>query len=501
VEARASSKRKVGAAALGVAVLAALVAWLLWDSPPEVAQSPPPPAMPGPRLSEPGPAAVEPPPRPELVATPAPPPAQAEEGAPVIDEITVEKREVCEGEENLVTVRAHTTNGTDAFLNYLVGGRKGQQVPVRSWIADDGENPKLEVKVFGRNNVVTTAEVPAFVVKPCKPARLALITTRLRANTWSEFDFEVKINESGGVPGAPVEPFKPKLYEWSFGDGEKAATQLPYASHNYEGRKQDSMFSHLLIEVKIHGETGEPLVGRTSMQLLNPAYEDLSTKGVVTLLVQLTPRFPELGSDGVVRQKVRLFHHRDRPVFIHNAVLFRHKVTPGEPVAQQVVDPSGLLGTSVIPPGKGIEFEARLDTRKDGDVFSLEHYVEGKDSEGLTARGSFSVMRPPKLPTKENSMPVQDPLLKEKILAARKILNRPYVTDEDIWALQRQGKFAELEAKYQAAQGQKPPAVDPRDRVSKDPGPPPEGPSTPGGTGDESKEATPPKPTPKPTGR
>jgi hypothetical protein len=456
--------------------------------------------MPGPRLTQPGPAPEAPQPKAEPAAASEQPPAQAEADAPVIDEITVEKKEVCEGEENLITVRAHTSNGTDEYLNYSVGGRRGQQVPVRSWIADDGENPKLEVRVFGRNKAVTAAEVPPFVVKPCKPARTALINAKLRANTWSEFDFEVKINENG-AEGTSGGAFKPRLFEWSFGDGEKATTQLPYANHNYENRKQDSMFTHLLIEVKVHGETGEPIVGRTSLQLLNPAFEDLATKGVVTLLVQLTPRFPELGSDGVVRQKVRLFHHRDRPVFIHNAVLFRHKLTPGEPVGQQVVDPSGLLGTSIIPPGKGIEFEARLDTRKDADVFSLEHYVEGKDSEGLTARGAFSVMRPPKLPTKENSMPVEDPLFKAKILAARKILNRPYVTDEDIWALQRAGKFAELEAKFQATQGQQPPAVDPRDRVSKEPGPPPEGPTTPGGTGDESKDATPPRPSPKPGGR
>ncbi|HEX8704776.1 MAG TPA: hypothetical protein VF815_38440, partial [Myxococcaceae bacterium] len=168
-------------------MLVALVAWLLWDRPPE-APLPPPPAQPGPRLAEPGPAPVAPQPKPELAAAaPEPPPVQAEEDAPVIDEVTVEKQEVCEGEENLISVRAHTSNGTDEFLNFMVGGRKGQQVPVRSWIADDGENPKLEVKVFGRNNVVTSAPVPQFVVKPCKPERMVLVTSRLRANTWSEF--------------------------------------------------------------------------------------------------------------------------------------------------------------------------------------------------------------------------------------------------------------------------------------------------------------------------
>jgi hypothetical protein len=231
-----------------------------------------------------------------------------------------------------------------------------------------------------------------------------------------------------------------------------------------------------------------------SLPLINPAFEALATKGVVALLVQLTPRFPELGSDGVVRQKVRVFHLRDRPVFIHNAVVFRHRMqNPAGPSPQQVVAPSSLLGTSIIPPGRGIEFEVKLDTNRDSDVFSLEHFLEGKDSEGLPARGAFSVMRPPPKPTKEKSDPVVDPLLKAKILAARKILNRPYVTDEDLWALERQGKFAEIIAQHQAQPQPRPRQNDRREEPERDPGPPPPGPTAPPGTGDEDRPSMPPK--------
>ncbi|HYH98272.1 PKD domain-containing protein [Hyalangium sp.] len=450
--------------------------------------------MPGPKLAE-APPAPAPQPTPVAEAPPEPPPEpQADPAAPVIDEITVEKTEVCEGEENLITVRAHTPDGTDAFLHYTIGGRLGPSVPVRSWIADDGEQPKLEVVAFGKDNVMTKVEVPAFTVKPCKPTRMALITSNLRANTWGEFDFEVKLIENPPPGNVSVLPFKPRSYEWTFGDGETLTTQVPHVTHNYEGRKQDAMFSHLLIEVKVHGSHGEePVRGRSSLQLINPAYEDLATKGVVTLLVQLTPRFPELGSDGVVRQKVRLFHSRERPVFIHSAVLFKHRMNPTGLAQEQRVEPSSLLGSSIIPPGKGLEFEVQLDTNEDADVFSLEHSVEGKDSEGLPARGAFSVMRPPPKPTKENSNPVADPLLKAKIVAARKILNRPYVTDEDLWALERQGKFAEINAKYQAAQAAAA-QEDKRDPSAKDPGPPPEGPMATPGTTDDRKPNAPPKP-------
>lgn len=491
-----SRRRKAGIAAFGAGLLVALLVWLWPEDTPPAPPTPPPPASPGPRLTATAPApAAQPAPTAEPPAAPAE--APADPAAPVIDEITVEKTEVCEGEENLITVRAHTPDGTDAFLHYTIGGRLGPRVPVRSWIADDGEQPKLEIVVFGKNNVATKAEVPPFKVKPCKPQRMALITSNLRANTWAEFDFEVKLLEEPAPGNVPVPPFKPRSYEWTFGDGQTATTEVPYVTHGFEGRKQESMFSHFLIEVKVHGSGGEePVLARTSLQLLNPVFEDLSTKGVVTLLVQFTPRFPELGSDGVVRQKVRLFHLRDRPVFIHNARVFKHRVNnPAGASLEQVVAPSTLLGSSIIPPGKGLEFELKLDTRQEPNVFSMEYLVEGKDSEGLPVRGAFSIMRPPPRPTKENSDPVVDSLLKAKILAARKILNRPYVTDEDLWVLERQGKFAELNAKFQAEQGAAPPGNG-REEPAKDPGPPPEGPTATPGVRDELNPGAPAKPKP-----
>jgi hypothetical protein len=150
------------------------------------------------------------------------------------------------------------------------------------------------------------------------------------------------------------------------------------------------------------------------------------------------------------------------------------------------------MGSSIIPPGKGLEFELKLDTRQEPNVFSMEYAIEGKDSEGLPVRGTFSAMRPPPRPTKENSNPVVDPLLKAKIIAARKILNRPYVTDEDLWALERQGKFAEINAKYAAEQG----SVRPDDgrEPTKDPGPPPEGPTATPDTKDDRQPGRPDKP-------
>lgn len=423
-----------------------IAAWLMWPAGAEPEPAPPPPG-PGPTAT-----AAEQARSAASRASPAkvePAPGEAAPAAPVIDEISLEKKEVCEGEENLVTIKAHTTDGTDPFLRYLVGGQTGQRVPLRTWLPDDedADEPKVQVKVFGRGGASATADLPPFLVKSCRPARMVNIEARLRANTWGEYELEARLKEIPPLdPNAkPPPPFVPASYLWSFGDGQEATTSTPYATHSYETRRQDRLFSHFLVQVTVRGEGGDPVTGRTSLQLMNPAYEDLATKGVVTLMVQLTPRFPELGPDGVVRQRVRLFHYRDRPVFIHSAVVFRHRINATQPSPPQVVDPFALLGGSQIPPGFGVEFEARLNAQGEPDLFSLEHSLEGKDSEGLPVRGAFSVMRPPPKPTKENSDPVRDALLKKKIMAARKILNRDTVTDEDLWRLEREGKFADLQ--------------------------------------------------------
>src|SRR5712664_1420708 len=75
---------------------------------------------------------------PTLIA-PARPPTVA---PPVFDLVRVEKDEVCEGEENLVAVHAHTTDGNDAFLHYTVAGEAGAQVPVRAYVGRDGSRSR-----------------------------------------------------------------------------------------------------------------------------------------------------------------------------------------------------------------------------------------------------------------------------------------------------------------------------------------------------------------------
>jgi hypothetical protein len=369
---------------------------------------------------------------------------------PIVDDVILEKTEVCAGEENLVTVKAHTPNGTDAYLHYTIDGQLGQAVPVRMF--QNGKDEKVpgshQITVFGRGNTSVTVPIPSYRVKDCQPVRAVNVESRLRANSWSDFDFHANVVVMRPLHSdkraEPPRTFLPVKYVWKFGDGSTATTTTPITSHNFEGRPQDSLYSYFVVGVDVYGKDGEIVAGRASLALLNPAFEALAVKGVVALMISLTPRFPEMDKDGRVSQTVRLWHHRPGAVTIERVWMTKYFEGASGESKPELVNASTVLGTSTIPPGDGITTTAVLDTITEPGVQVVTYRLEGKSAEGYPVMGSFSVMVPPPKPTADNAQKIGDRTLKAKIMAARALLGKDVVTDEDLWQLEREGKFANL---------------------------------------------------------
>lgn len=195
-----------------------------------------------------------------------------------------------------------------------------------------------------------------------------------------------------------------------------------------------------MVSCSAYAKTGEVVEGRTAVELNNTAFETLAVKGVVLVFSELDPRFPEPGPTGASTQRVRLWHTYSRPVRIEHLrrkQLVLGKDTPDEEVSLDE------LGVSVIGPGQIVEARPfHFDGEKLPDVYGLEYHVEGTTDDDWPARGNFAIMRPAKPPTPAEHTPVIDPVLKAKILRARTLLGKPYVTDEDIWRLEGEGRGA-----------------------------------------------------------
>ncbi|MFZ5893810.1 MAG: hypothetical protein ACOY0T_22300 [Myxococcota bacterium] len=415
-------------AALLALVMAALALWLF--RPVRVAEQTPPPEPTRPRTAWPAPA-VEP------VAAAVTTKAKASAPSPpVIDEISIEKTELCAGEENLVTVKAHSGDG-NTELRYVIAGQAGNPVPLRVYRADDGPTPSRRVSVFAAGAAVH-AEVPAFHVKDCGEQSIALVSHRALPNRLDEIEFDVRVLHA---PRA----FVAHRYEWSFGDGSFATTREPVVSHSYASRLQRSVYSRYLAEVRVVDDSGRSIRGRHSLELLNRAEQVLRERGIVLIQAELTPRFPEMDAHGTLRQRVRLFHQADASVVLDSVGLERGRKGNQRvlPEGLEKVEPNAALGISAIPTGKGVEIELVLPRDREPDVMTFTYVLSGRVGDHV-ARGSFSLMRPPVAPTREHHRPVTSAALKAKIVAAQRILGKPLVSAEELGSLERRGAFENL---------------------------------------------------------
>jgi len=413
----ALSKRStflVGAAAL-------LVLWLLRPN------ASPPPAVAAPVAA----ASAAPPPQPVVYQ----PPTTATPGGPIIDAVVLEKTELCEGEENLVTVRAHSVDPKDdVHLHGVIDGIPGMRAPVVARKNRASGVPPM-VMVFGRGEARAMAAIPAFTVKDCTAPHTLAITYGLSLNTTAEFVFDAKISSL-----TSVSPFNATSYFWEFGDGTSTTTTEPHIVHDYSKRPQEAVYSNLLVQVTALS-ADDTLVGRKAIQIRNPEFANLEYAGVVTLVVELTPRFPTI-TDGRVVQGIRLWHHRPAPVRIDRIRTRRNSTVAGSQPVMSDVTVASVLGTNSIPPS-GLNINLTLDVAADPDVLSVDYILTGKSAEGLPVESTFSVMKPP-TPTKEKNTPVEDPQMVAMILKAREVLGKEYVTDEDLTNLKNRGVFKDF---------------------------------------------------------
>ena len=167
---------------------------------------------------------------------------------------------------------------------------------------------------------------------------------------------------------------------------------------------------------------------------------------MVTLFAEPTPRFPPMRPDAIVRQKFRLWHAEDVAVQITGATmsrLFLPASSGGAPPTPQVVavDHEGLLRHAEIAPATFVEESLEFDFGTDPAVYAVMYEVQGTTASGTPARGQLTLMRPPPKPTRENSIPIQDPQVLFKIRRAMAILKQDTVSEEDLWRLEREGKL------------------------------------------------------------
>jgi hypothetical protein len=351
----------------------------------------------------------------------------------VIDGVDVEKTELCIGDENLISVRAHATRPELAGeLRILIDGELGDRVALRplDYLTPAGVPPRVTAFVDPDHPV--EIEIPKFVVRKCNRKRSLTIEHRVVSNLPDHMELSARVSGDAA--------FHPVRYHWDFGDGTTAVTDTRFVEKSFRHREQHARLSYMLVSCEAEAANGERVRGRDALALMNDAYDNLRRLGIVTLEFD-KPRFPQANAAGIVEVPVRIWHRYPEAVTITTLTEVRVENAPGAGKQQErTLAVDTILPASRIAPS-GSTFTVRLDTKADPRLAYVIYRFAGTTENGLAVAGELSVMRPTDLPTPEHHIALTDEKLAAKIIAAQRLLDRQYVTDEDIWRLEREGKL------------------------------------------------------------
>jgi hypothetical protein len=384
-----------------------------------------------------------------------PPPA-----APVIEEVSVDKKSVCFNEDVRVTVKARTPGGADdAFLRYRVGGEAGPVVSLRRLsVSSQGGLPErggYTVSVTGRDGTHATVPLPDIEVKDCRlPNEFELVHS---LEPGSEDVVRLTASPIGHNPdidsvvakGRDDNPFfHPVRYVWSFDDGTTVETTEGTVVHDFSARAQTALYSYFLVRCEAFDAKGDSLGASKAIELKNPAFEAFMTKGTVRLLAQPGPATAD--GEGRLTVPVRLWHQWGTPITVKAVKLRRHRSVelqhadernpPSRPAVEELF-PDHVLGASRIA-SSGIVTQVQFEPERDRDVAAKEFRLEGETAEGWPVKGSFMTIRPGLDPVVRRML--VDGEWRSKVLRARAHLDKADVTEKEVMDLEGEGLYVEL---------------------------------------------------------
>jgi hypothetical protein len=322
----------------------------------------------------------------------------AEPGHPIIDEIKVDKTEVCIGEEDFVTVRAHTPDGSDAFLNTQIldpVSRRyvsGNRVPFR---LEEQASDDIKVIVSGKSGAAIAA-LPPVKVKDCVAVRQVVLEVRQPAASMERPLFKARVIEHPPESGR-FDSLEPISYDWDFGDGHTQTTNASETEHSYEARDQGVAYSSFLVTVTVKDAAGNEARGSRALSFANTGFMTLMFQNQIAIRAGVK----EAGKPGGVlageHEQIWLYHGYSKPVHIEEATL-RETVldTDGREreTFQRSYSPDALIGFHDLKPRESRSVRDLTDLQPSGANKTAVRFVElrGHSEDGKSANGKFTLL-------------------------------------------------------------------------------------------------------------
>ncbi len=327
----------------------------------------------------------------ELLKSQQPRESQVDAARPIIDAVTVDKKEMCRGEENFVRIKARVTDGSDAFLGYRFRDPRTGIInltgPVIPFTVDEPSHAPLRVLVQGKM-ATTSAQVPDVLVKDCLASRQVRIAVSRRVVAQDMVGLTAEVVEYPPDGQQRVDPLVPVSYDWEFGDGESTTTTSAHLTHSYEGRDQRTRQSAFIVAVTVKGRNGQTAHGTTSVGFVNQSFGPLMFQNRVVISVRVDE------ATATEHEKIWLYHGFNWPVAIDKVELVERQVTEGHAreTLRRPYSPSEFLGVTKLSAHQSVRLRDLDEFRPEAAPRQRIVEVHGWTPDGKEARGAFTLL-------------------------------------------------------------------------------------------------------------
>lgn len=371
-------------------------------------------------------------------ATSASPPTETAVEPPVIDNVTVDRSRVCEGEIAFVTVEAHAQTGDDGAMRTVVGTSLGKVAPVRLWLDENGRSELPEVRVFGAKGASAGRLIPHVQVDRCPDQVLAFVEALPLRNAPDQRRLRVSVRGKNAEAGAPTV----KSVRWELGDGTVVQGGAELV-HEFGAAPRGDVYPTYVVKAHVELASGKTVLGATSVEVLDrAAYE--RRQGRALVVVKPLDRFPvqEKGAT-TYTQRFRVDNREECAITIDDVEVDTSvDGDQGEPVRTHA-SPSTVLSAVTLAPRSEVTITMRVDPEQPAGLVYRSYALKGRAGDGRPAEGAFTVMAPAGKPSASNTTPIS-PALEARVKLARRLLGKDLVTRADIASLEKEQRFAGL---------------------------------------------------------
>ncbi len=348
--------------------------------------------------------------------------------AKIIQDVILEKKTVCSGEDVLVTVAAQNPNGSDANLAYRVGDTRGNPAVIR--FIKPGKR-EFYVVVQDEGSHIDFKKVDINVVD-C-PDRVQLVLEGKLASLKSE-EAEFEVVKKTGIGERCT-------YEWDFGDGSKATGTYGYITHNYALRDQKAFQSTFTVKVNATDSDGRTATGRCSISLPNTHY--ISSLLNDAIIPAQYNSFPVL-KGSYYEVPVSFKNIYDTDAFFSGAVIEVQPCASSKNSAAVNANPGSLLGVSRLTAGETSSDVLRIDRSMiPAGTCNLIVRLTGElaNRKPVTSAVYLNIV-PEGTDAADRKKVISDKNMVEKLEKAARILGRGRpITPDDLKRLEKEGKL------------------------------------------------------------